>query len=84
MNGDRNAGASIALGYVPPFIIGAFIFIASVANAPVTASPAGIPAIFLDLVYPTVFGAIGGVLAEHRAERESKTLDRGTEDDVNP
>ncbi|WP_231185182.1 hypothetical protein [Haladaptatus sp. DYF46] len=66
-NGPRNAGASIAVGYLPLFVVGTFAFAASAANAPVTATPDGIPAIFLGLVYPIVFGALGGMAAERRS-----------------
>ncbi|WP_458208411.1 transporter [Haladaptatus sp. NG-SE-30] len=78
-NGPRNAGASVAVGYVPLFVVVAFIVTADAVNGPITASPAGIPAIFLGLVYPLVFGAVGGILAEHRAESETETLDREAE-----
>ncbi|MFH5800081.1 transporter [Haladaptatus sp. CMAA 1911] len=66
-NGPRNAGASIAVGYFPLFVVGTFAFAATAANAPVTATPDGIPAIFLGLAYPIVFGALGGMVAERRS-----------------
>ncbi len=74
-NGPRNAGASIAVGYLPLFVVGTFVFAASAANAAVTASPDGIPAIFLGLVYPIVFGALGGMVAERRSEYETNVPD---------
>jgi hypothetical protein len=75
-NGRRNAGASIAVGYFPMFLLGAFGLTASPANAGTVASPAGLPAVFLGLAYPVVFGAIGGKLAEWHAEPESASPDR--------
>ncbi len=63
-NGARNAGASIAAGYVACSLVGAFIFEASAANAAATASPAGIPTVFVSGGYALVFGAIGGLVAD--------------------
>jgi hypothetical protein len=74
-NGDRNAGASVAFGYFPVFLIGAFVLTARSPHSGVVASPAGLPAVFLGLVYPVVFGAIGGVLADWRGEPESEIPD---------
>jgi hypothetical protein len=75
-NGRRNAGASIVVGYFPTFLLGAFGLTASAANAQTVASPAGLPAVFLGLAYPVVFGAIGGKLADWQDESESASPDR--------
>lgn len=60
VHGETYGGASVALGYVPLLIIGAFVFTASVPGASSSASPAGIPTIFIGIVYATAAGAIGG------------------------
>ena len=78
-NGERTAGASIVVGYFPVFLLGAFVLTASPANASVVASPADLPAIFFGLVYPVVFGAIGGVLADRHGESESANPDTEAE-----
>lgn len=77
-----SGGASVAVGYTPAMVVGAFLVTAP-ANARVVASPAGIPSVFAALVYPVLFGAIGGKLAKEHvqsveadAEPEEATLDR--------
>lgn len=72
--GELYGGASIALGYVFVAVVGAFVFSADAANSGVVASPAGIPTVFLGLVYPLVFGGLGGALAGR-----SQTPTRATE-----
>lgn len=74
-NGARNTGASVVVGYFPVFLLGAFILTANAATAATVASPAGLRAVFLGLVYPTVFGALGGMLAEWRSEPSADTPD---------
>lgn len=73
VNGTRNGGASIVVGYLPVFLFGAFVFTANSATGGVVASPAGLPAVFLGLVYPVVFGALGGTLADWHGESASDT-----------
>lgn len=65
VNGARNAGASVGFGYFPLFLIGAFLFTARATEA--SASPDGLQTVFIGLLYIGIFGAIGGVLAEKRA-----------------
>ncbi|WP_327051592.1 hypothetical protein [Halomicrococcus gelatinilyticus] len=74
-NGVRNAGASVAVGYVPAFVLGAFVFDASAATASVTATPAGLSTIFFGFGYPVAFGAVGGMLAERRSDPASDAPD---------
>ena len=76
-----SGGASVAVGYTPVMVLGAFLVTAP-ANAHVVASPAGIPSVFAALVYPVLFGAIGGKLAKEHvqsiradAERDEATPD---------
>lgn len=59
-HGETYGGASVALGYVPLLVVGAFVLTAGVPGASSSASPAGIPTVFIGLVYATVAGAIGG------------------------
>lgn len=55
------AGSFLTLGYFPLVAIGAFLFAAGGDGA--TAQPAFAPAMLLaGLVYPTVMGAVGGVI----------------------
>lgn len=74
-NGARNAGASVAIGYFPLFLLGAFVFTANAAEARVTASPNGLRTVLFGLVYPLVLGALGGTLAERRGEPETAVAD---------
>jgi len=75
VNGARNAGASIAVGYFPVFLLGAFVLTANSAAGRTVASPAGLHAVFLGLVYPVVFGALGGKLADWYGESTSNTAE---------
>ena len=59
-----SGGASVAAGYTPAMVLGAFFVTAPVPDVPVAASPAGIPSLAAALAYPLVFGALGGVLAK--------------------
>ncbi|QCJ47918.1 MULTISPECIES: hypothetical protein [Haloprofundus] len=72
-NGARNAGASVVAGYFPLFLLGAFVFTVGAADARTVASPAGLPSVFLGLVYPLVFGSIGGLVAGRRATASTPT-----------
>lgn len=63
VRGESYGGASIALGYYPLLVIGAFVFTVDVPDAASVASPAGLATIFIGLVYPPVIGAIGGTIA---------------------
>ncbi|QLG27657.1 hypothetical protein HUG10_08890 [Halorarum halophilum] len=62
-----SGGASVAVGYTPLLVLGAFLITAPAAEH-VAAGPAGIPSLFAALVYPVVFGALGGVLAKKRVQ----------------
>lgn len=62
--GELYAGASIALVYLLLLVVGAFVFAAKADGILVT--PAGLQTVWLGLVYPTVFGALGGILAGRR------------------
>jgi len=56
------AGASVAVGYVPLFIAGTFVF--EVEEGPVTAGPElGGSLILFGLLFAVGFGAVGGYLA---------------------
>lgn len=61
--GETYAGASVAIGYVPVLVIGAFVLTADVPNAPIVASPDGLQTVFIGPVYSVVVGAIGGTVA---------------------
>ena len=62
------AGALVTPGYLVLSIVGAFLFTVSVGDA--SGAPDLIPAVLVaGLVYPTVFGALGGVLASVTADR---------------
>ncbi|QLG61516.1 hypothetical protein [Halorarum salinum] len=75
-----SGGASVAVGYTPAMVLGAFLPTAS-ATTPggtaVVASPAGIPVIVAGLAYPLIFGALGGVLAKRRVEATDGSEPRG-------
>jgi hypothetical protein len=75
VNGERNSGASIVAGCFPLFLVGSFLFRASAANAPVTAAPDVIYAIFLGLAYPILCGALGGILSKRRATHKTGSHD---------
>lgn len=56
------AGAAVVLGYLPLAAVGAFVFTIRVGEA--TARPDLVPAVGVaGVVYPLVFGALGGALA---------------------
>lgn len=63
VHGETYGGATVALGYVPLLIIGAIVLTASVPGARSSASPPGIPTVFIGLVYAPVAGAIGGKIS---------------------
>lgn len=63
VRGDLYGGASVAVGYLPLLIVGAFLLTASARNTPTVASPDGLQTIFIGLVYPLLVGALGGKLA---------------------
>ena len=57
-------GAAVVLGYLPLSIAGAVLFAVSVGDA--TAGPDLVTAVLLaGLVYPLVFGAVGGLIGGH-------------------
>lgn len=68
VTGERNAGASITLGYFPLFLAGAFFLTAKAGNSPAVGSPDGLQTIFFGLLFPLLFGAIGGAVAERRSD----------------
>jgi hypothetical protein len=66
-NGGAITGALVTPGYLILSIVGTFLFSVSVGDA--SGAPDLIPAVFIaGLVYPVVFGAIGGVLAAVTSE----------------
>lgn len=57
-------GAAVVLGYLPLSILGSVLFTVSVGDA--SASPAPVTAALLaGVVYPAVFGAVGGLAGGH-------------------
>ncbi|PSQ08384.1 transporter [Halobacteriales archaeon QS_6_71_20] len=68
-------GASVAVGYAPLLVLGSFVFAASIGDGAVTVvgSPDGLTTLLAALVYPTVFGALGGALAVRRRSAEVGT-----------
>ncbi|WP_144904012.1 transporter [Halobellus captivus] len=61
-------GASVAIGYLPLAIAGAFLFSISVGDS--TAGPTLVTAALLaGLVYPLVFGGVGGALGSFVSNR---------------
>ena len=57
-------GAAVMLGYLPLSVIGAVLFAVSVGDA--TAGPDLVTAVLLaGMVYPLVFGAVGGLVGGH-------------------
>ncbi|MFQ3319458.1 MAG: hypothetical protein ACI8UR_002041 [Natronomonas sp.] len=68
-NDGAIAGALAAIGYLVLSIVGVFLFEISAGGT--TGNPDLVPAILLaGLVFPVVFGAIGGVIAANTAEEE--------------
>lgn len=59
------AGASLAVGYLPPAVLGIFVFeyTRSAAGVSVSVGPdLATGVVFVGLVYPLVFGGIGGAI----------------------
>lgn len=67
VRGDVYGGASVAIGYLPLLIVGAFLLTANAPTAPTVASPDGLQTIFIGLVYTLLVGALGGKLAARLA-----------------
>lgn len=65
VRGETYGGASVAAGYLPLLIGGAFLLTANVPNAPSVASPDGLQTTFIGLGYSLLAGAVGGKLASH-------------------
>lgn len=65
--GATYGGASVVFGYLLLLVIGAFVFTAPTEGATV-ASPDGLQTIWVGLVYPVIFGAVGGKLAGSQQE----------------
>jgi hypothetical protein len=63
-NGARNAGASVALGYLLPAVVGWLVFTVGIPRVQGVAAPNGVRAIFVCAGYALVFGGLGGKLAE--------------------
>lgn len=62
------AGATVAVGYLVWCVAGLFAFTVAVRESTVRVDP--VPAVVVaGLLYPAVFGAVGGVLAELAADR---------------
>lgn len=67
---DISGGASVTLGYLTPAVLGAQLFSISLGN--VTARPDILTATLLaGLLYPLLFGSIGGVLAGRYNSRQT-------------
>lgn len=76
VRGDLYAGASVAVGYLPLLVVGAFVLTAPAGQF--TASPDGLQTIWVGLVYPAVLGGLGGKLAARRRAAGEHT--DGTDD----
>lgn len=63
VRGETYAGASVAAGYLPLLIVGAFVLTADVPTAGSVASPDGLQTIFIGLAYSLLVGVLGGKLA---------------------
>lgn len=73
INGGAVAGALVVPGYLVLCIVGAFLFGVEAAGA--SGQPDLLSAVLLaGLVYPLVFGALGGVVAAVTVEEESATI----------
>lgn len=68
IHGGLKTGASIAIGYYPLFVLGAFLLTAPAADSRAVANPHGILTVFIGLVYIPLLGALGGYYAELRTE----------------
>ncbi|MEF8827414.1 MAG: hypothetical protein V5A49_00155 [Haloarcula sp.] len=71
----------MAIGYIPLFVLGAFLLAAPAAESMVVANPHGILTVFVGLIDIPLLGAFGGYFAELRtvsgSESESKdTVER--------
>lgn len=77
IHGGVKTGASVAVGYVPLFLLGAFLLTAPAADSRAVANPHGILTVFVGLVYVPVLGALGGYLAELRTEPVSEASNSG-------
>lgn len=76
LNDGALAGVLVLPGYLVLAVVGAFLFEVSAAGT--TGRPDLLPAVFLaGLVYPAVFGAVGGVLAAVTAEDAGGREDAG-------
>jgi hypothetical protein len=66
------AGASVVLGYALPALVGAQLFRLDLGNS--TAGPDFVTAILVGgLVYPLIFGALGGVLVSFYNSRQTSS-----------
>jgi len=77
INGGLKTGASIAVGYYPLFLLGAFLLTAPAANSRAVANPHGILTVFIGLIYIPLLGALGGYYAELRTEAASESGRKG-------
>lgn len=72
VNGGAVAGALVLPGYLVLAVAGAVLFQVSAAGT--TGRPDILPAVFLaGVVYPGVFGALGGVVAAYTADETGRT-----------
>lgn len=77
IHGGLKTGASVAVGYFPLFLLGAFLLTAPAADSMAVANPHAILTVFVGLVYVPVLGALGGYLAELRTEPVSEEPNSG-------
>lgn len=63
-DGGGSAGAAIAVGYLPALVVGAFLLTAPAPDWNAAAGPSGIRTLVAGLVFPIVFGGVGGRLAD--------------------
>lgn len=82
IHGGLKTGGSVAVGYYPLFVVGAFLLAAPAAESMAVANPHGILTVFVGLIYITLLGAFGGYFAELRTESVSEpgskeTVERG-------
>ncbi|WP_332899650.1 transporter [Haladaptatus sp. CMSO5] len=69
---SAKAGATVVLGYVLPALVGAQLFRLDLGNS--TAGPDFITAILVaGLLYPLIFGALGGVLVSFYSSRQTSS-----------
>lgn len=58
-----DVGLAVAVGYYPAFLVGATAFAAPPLQGPSAAAPVVLLTVVFGLLYPVVFGSVGGVIA---------------------